>query len=258
VKRAIGFAGRFLFAAIAAAYLFSFGWLSRRNRGLIASICRHFGVGRGTQTRTLPVVSAESLSGQHLPVMLLEPNAADGNVTLQELLALVRSVAERKPTRLLELGTFDGRTTLNLAANVVGDARVITVDLPADASSALHAAAGDEVYVQKPVSGARYRGTPFEGRIEQRLGDTATLDFSDLAGKCDWVFVDAAHSYDYVMNDSTVAREVLRAPGIIFWHDYGTWPGVTQALNELQRADPWFAGLKQIEGTSLAVLVVGS
>ncbi len=256
MKRAIGFAGRFLFAAIAAAYLFSVGWVFRRNRGLIASICRHFGVGRGTHARTLPVISAATLSDHNLPVRLLQPNAADGNVTLLELLVLARSVAERRPTCLLELGTFDGRTTLNLAANAGSDARIVTVDLPADAPSVLHAAAGDEVYVQKPVSGARFKGTEYEARIEQRLGDTATLDFSDLSGACDWVFVDAAHSYDYVMNDSRVARAVLKSPGMIFWHDYGTWDGVTHALNELQRTDPWFAGLKQIDGTSLAVLVV--
>jgi predicted O-methyltransferase YrrM len=258
VKRAIGFAGRFLFAAIASAYLFSFGWVSRRNRGLIASICRHFGFGDAGPARTLPTVSAASLSSQHVPIVLMEPEAADGNVSLQELLVLARSVAARRPGTLLELGTFDGRTTLNLAANVADGARVVTVDLPADAPSALNAAAGDEVYVQKPVSGARYRGTPFESRIEQRLGDTATLDFGDLAGKCDWVLVDAAHSYDYVMNDSRVARAAMQPSGIIFWHDYGTWDGVTLALNELQRTDPWFSGLKQIEGTSLAVLVVGN
>jgi hypothetical protein len=45
--------------------------------------------------------------------------------------------------------------------------------------------------------------------------------------------------------------------GIIFWHDYSLWDGVTRALNELYQSDDRFRGLKWIEGTTLAMLEVG-
>jgi hypothetical protein len=78
-----------------------------------------------------------------------------------------------------------------------------------------------------------------------------------VEGKCGWVFVDAAHSYEYVLNDSKVALRALSSEGgVIFWHDYGPWDGVTRALNELRMSAPAFAQLQHIEGTSLAILRV--
>jgi hypothetical protein len=67
--------------------------------------------------------------------------------------------------------------------------------------------------------------------------------------------VDGSHSYEYVMSDSERALALLAGkPGTIVWHDYGTWPGVTLALNELRTRDARFAGMVSIANTSLAVL----
>ena len=38
--------------------------------------------------------------------------------------------------------------------------------------------------------------------------------------------------------------------GIILWHDYGIWEGVTKALEEIESSEN--LGLKNIAGTSLA------
>src|SRR6188768_1735878 len=63
-------------------------------------------------------------------VTMLEPQAIDGNVSLYELFVINALVAQRAPLRIFEFGTFNGRTTLNLAANSPADARVFTLDLP--------------------------------------------------------------------------------------------------------------------------------
>ena len=41
----------------------------------------------------------------------------------------------------------------------------------------------------------------------------------------------------------------------MLWHDYGVWPGVTQALEELE-ASRWL-GLVNIRGTSLVLWRAG-
>jgi hypothetical protein len=73
----------------------------------------------------------------------------------------------------------------------------------------------------------------------------------------DFVFIDASHTFEYVINDSLVALKLLReSGGTIVWHDYGRWDGVTAALHELRSREPAFRDVVQVAGTTLAVLRV--
>jgi hypothetical protein len=65
------------------------------------------------------------------------------------------------------------------------------------------------------------------------------------------VFVDGSHAYDYACKDSETAMRLVRPEGVVLWHDYGVWPGVTQALEELEAAR--HLGLLHIRGTSLVI-----
>jgi predicted O-methyltransferase YrrM len=196
-------------------------------------------------------------------VQFLETNQADGNVNLAELAALNALCRTHNPKTILEIGTFDGRTTLNLALN--SDAQVFTLDLPAATEAKLGTIGGDIKYVDKPAHaiGARFAQPPHNAlpcakRITQLYGDSATFDFSPWYGKVDFVFVDGAHNYDYVMNDTSVAKKLLRPEGgVIVWHDYGVWKDVTRALNELSKSDPSLK-LSRIKNTSLVVAIVAS
>jgi predicted O-methyltransferase YrrM len=49
--------------------------------------------------------------------------------------------------------------------------------------------------------------------------DSATFDTIPYLGSMDLVFVDGAHSYQYVKNDTEKGWEMLRPGGIIAWHD---------------------------------------
>ena len=188
---------------------------------------------------------------------IVEPTAVDGNVSLEELMAIVTVVACHRPNTIFEIGTFDGRTTLNLALNAPAGSKVYTLDLPVSAiNSTVHELDfHDRKYVFKPSSGARFAGRTGSEKIIQLYGDSATFDFSEFIGKMDLVFVDGSHTRAYVEADTRTAM-LLRSPrGIILWHDYSScWDDVTKTLNSLQATDPRFKDLFQIAGTSIAVM----
>lgn len=204
----------------------------------------------------LPVVSPSTVCRWDRPVHVLEPDHADGNVSLIELVILNMVVASRKPGRIFELGTFDGRTTLNFAANAPSDAQIYTIDLPASAEdkAVLELDDQDHKFVRKPRSGARFVDTPWARRITQLYGDTGNFDFSSYYGCIDFVFIDAAHSAPYVRNDTEIAlRMIGDRPGCIAWHDYHDInPGVVDTLREYRRRHPKLGGLVHIKDTSMA------
>jgi predicted O-methyltransferase YrrM len=247
----------YLGAMIGAAHAFTIGVTRPQGRRLLREISEYlFGKGFGNEPHLLPVTNGAGYRSQS-PLRIHAFESADGNVTLEELVVLTAAVAQRKPQRLFEFGTFDGRSTLNLAANASPEAEVWTLDLPqthlADARFVIDSR--EASYVLKSVSGSRFANTPEAMKITQLYGDSATFDYGPYVGKMDFVFVDASHAYEYVMNDSRKALSLIgQRNGVIFWHDYSGWDGVTRALNELYEGAPAFADLKWIEGTTLVVL----
>jgi predicted O-methyltransferase YrrM len=222
-----------------------------KNRELVAKVASHFGF-NGAVAGTVPVTPFDTVSNPATPFVIPAAIGQSGNVSELELIALSRLVAERRPRSLLEIGTFDGRTTVALAANAGADSKVVTLDLPPQAASTLPIDARDASFINKAESGSAFKGSPYASRIEQVYGDSASYDFGDR--RFDFAFIDGSHSYEYALNDSRRVLPLMRENGVIFWHDYGVeWEGVTRALSEL-RAEPAFAGLRSIENTTLVYL----
>ncbi|MGI9179346.1 MAG: class I SAM-dependent methyltransferase [Longimicrobiaceae bacterium] len=254
-RRAWRLTRKYGFAAGASLYLFSLGFLRERNRTLINSICQHFGY--TDREVALPSVELHDLVPDCGAIRICAPEVVEGNVTLLELVAINKLVSHLSPRRLFEIGTFDGRTTLNLAVNSPEGAEVFTLDLPRTdlAATALPVEPSERIYIEKDESGARYRGSGYESKITQLYGDSALFDFSPFRGSIDFVFIDGSHAYEYVLTDSRNALRMLSGTGgIILWHDYGGWDGVTRALNELYHGQSEFGGLRRLAGTSLALL----
>lgn len=204
--------------------------------------------------KMLPTVSLEEVfpGSAKLSIRLERglPKAA-GNVTMEELAVTALACQWLKPSVLFEFGTFNGRTTLNLAANSPAGAKIYTLDIPDPDEAQLTAEQEDGDYHLRERSGNYFRDTEFSPKIEQLWCDSACFDETALRGQVDLVFVDAAHSYEYVCSDTTKALAMLRRGGAILWHDYCSWyPGVYGHLHELLPGYP----LKHIEGTHLAVL----
>jgi hypothetical protein len=211
VRLALILVKRYVFAFACCVYLFTFGWLRGRHRALMAAICSHFGLETRTVELTLPEVAIEALLGDPGPVRIPEPTPRDGNVSALESLVIAGLTAACAPSRCFEIGTFDGRTALTLAANCANGARIFSLDLPADQleTAALALERADRAYVDKPLVGSRLLGRPEAQRVTQLLGDSATFDFTPYHGQVDLVFVDGAHHYEYVMSDSRQALKML-------------------------------------------------
>ena len=206
------------------------------------------------QSTSLRKVSWKRCGSLSLP-RTWESKKANGNVRISELAILSAMAANcENGSNLFEIGTFDGRTTLNLALSAPAECKIFTLDLPPDQATKYRIVDGERHMVRKPTPGLRYekyRATHPEaiGRIYQLLGDSATFDYTPYENSCSLVFVDGSHAYDYVKSDTEAAMRMVRQGGVILWHDYGIWEGVTSALEEIERRD--HPGLRNVKGTSL-------
>ncbi len=258
MKHVFEFAYRYAYALASGVVLYTAGPFVHRHRRLLSDVARHFGYREpGAQPPALPAVELAELVPPKTCVQLREPEARDGNVSLLELFAIAGVTKCVRPAAAFEIGTFNGRTTLNLAANAPEGSVTYTLDLPAAglADASLPLEPRERKWVRKPVSGELIAAAGQGLRIEQLYGDSATFDFTPYRGAMDLVFVDGAHGYEYVLSDSARALEMLREPGgVILWHDYAGFPGVTRALNELYRGGGVWSGLRHLRGTSLAYL----
>jgi predicted O-methyltransferase YrrM len=180
-----------------------------------------------------------------------------GHITEFELKVICQIVNKFNPKTIFEIGTFEGRTTLNMALNAPG-ANIYTLDLPKSGLEEVESKveAGEIAYINKDISGSRFIGKPVAKQIQQLLGDSATFDFSPFYGSIDLMFIDGSHAYDYVLNDTEKALKITKKGGIILWHDYTNWDGVRDAINGLYKNDNRFTKVRHIGGTSILMMQV--
>jgi predicted O-methyltransferase YrrM len=197
-----------------------------------------------------PVLAAEAVKLLRSPEELVLPPtvwAAPGNQSDSGLTFLIELGRFLKAGRVFEIGTYNGATAWCLARNLP-EAEVHTLDLPLEHDPALAYGVSDAsnrlLFEQRA-----YEALPHgDSRVVQHWGDSATFDFGPWRGSIDLVYVDGAHSHEYVRADSTTAFELVRESGAIVWDDY--WrriPGVAAALHEL--STPLF----RVPGTRLVV-----
>jgi predicted O-methyltransferase YrrM len=194
-----------------------------------------------------------------IPIQVVEVFHKDGNISITELLIISQLVKERNPKKIFEIGTFDGRTTINMAMNCSNDTQLFTLDLPmsSDNNTKYPLAPYESVYVKKPQPGVRFASYNVAKKIKQLLGDSARFDYTPYLNSIDLVFIDGSHALEYVKNDTEIALKLLNdQKGVILWHDCGVWDDVTGFLNEKYLNDPLFSGIRLIKDTSLAVLTL--
>lgn len=189
------------------------------------------------------------------------PVGIDGNIETKEIIAINHLLTEYKPKRIFEIGTFNGRTTLNLALNSPEDAEVFTLDLPDEPIQENGIELGEDAqkYKKQTRSGQLFYDSdlPEVKKITHLFGDSAAFDFSPYNSSIDFIFIDGSHQYDYIHNDTKVALKLLRGgKGIILWHDYNyQFLGVARAINELSETEP-LTGMRHIAKTSLVYTVI--
>lgn len=200
--------------------------------------------GAPKETDVIPTVDMSEVFSATTEIRLRAPAPGIPSVSLPELCLLVHLLLRSNARTIFEIGTFVGRTTLNLALNSRKEARIYTLDFPAGRQDGYSA-------------GSLFQRTPLKKKITQFFGESSSFDFSKFFGAIDFIFIDASHTYEHALSDSLNALRMLRAGrGTIVWHDYG-WQGVAPALNKLFREDKRLAGMRHIEGTSLVFAEIG-
>jgi predicted O-methyltransferase YrrM len=215
-----------------------------------------------TIKRDLPTIALDELKLDSEHIKLTEDEELDGNIIGSELEIITKIVSKLKPKRIFEIGTFDGRTTINLAQNTPKETQVFTLDLPVDQVnltklklySKPEIDRDDTRYINKQEIGLRYKKYSEKKKITQLLGDSATFNFNAYCKSMDFIFVDGSHSKDYVKNDTEVALRLANNNSVVMWHDYTNWEDVTNVMNEYFKSDTRFKNLKHIKGTTFLYL----
>lgn len=148
-----------------------------------------------------------------------------GNVSIEELCKISLIVKFIKPQSILEIGTYNGMTTLQMSLNAGKLAKVYTLDLPKNLAPSLKLSEIDEKVSKHFKNNFNTdTGSYFNKRedvnIIQLWGDSATFDYEKLNTKFDLIFIDAAHDYANKKNDSENAFKYINKGGVILWHNY--------------------------------------
>jgi len=194
------------------------------------------------ETRAIDVLFPGILSE---PVRIFPIPPHPFNVSWHELVLLAAITRHLKPKQIFEFGTFDGRTSLHLAANAPDDGVLHTIDITAGAFDF-----GADSGFCEPVSVGRWIcGRILDPHIVAITGDSATYDFSAFRGRTDLVFIDADRGEAAVLRDSAAAFEMLASGRVVIWHDYLMLDSVTKALTGLAEGRKIF----HVSGTTLAL-----
>lgn len=166
------------------------------------------------------------------------PFPRDQGVYTHELGVLAQVVNHLRPKRVIEFGTAEGRTAVNLAAYLPAEGEVVTIDMPP----------------RPPTNyvGYFYWDHPLKTRIKQLYGDLLRFDWTNYRNSAALVFCDGPDDYEGSKEETKIAFTLIQSGGVIFWHDYGSVEGRTMMLNELSHKFP----IRHIEGTTLGCLPV--
>ncbi len=168
----------------------------------------------------LPVISLEEIAPVATEFKVSRPPDWGGSMTITEISSLCHLVAVRRPRKVLEVGSFRGLTTLNIAMNAPG-AEIHTLDLPPDFDPTDTRFDNNDARIIESRGFYYYEGREEAARIRQHYGDTATFDYAEIGGGVDLCLIDAAHSYEYVRNDTAKTLPLMATGSLMLWHDYG-------------------------------------
>jgi hypothetical protein len=177
-------------------------------------------------------------------ITLLSPSPEFFSIDIDELWILCMLARSATPQRVFEFGTFDGFTTIHLAANTSPGSEIFTIDR----NAGRYPFSGLRPFTHAISVGGRFHGHPLAQRIHQLTGDTRNFDFTPYAGTCGLVFLDADHAYEGTQTDTRTAMTLLRPGGMLVWHDCFA-EGVQRFLKEFSKGHE----VHRIRSTTLAI-----
>lgn len=144
----------------------------------------------------------------------------------QDHAALITAIEMNGCRTVCEIGTWKGDTALMMALhpNIV---RVKAIDIHKDMGVEIQ----EEMKPNHNLMAKEEYGVMFRNTfVELEFADTMKYPRGDQ--QWDMVFIDAAHDYDHVKNDTELA--LSWDPKVIVWHDFNIFnSGVVKFLNEV-------------------------
>ncbi len=233
--------------------LIAFVHLLRGKPKLFLEACRKaFAVSLHSPTG-IPEIALDNILADRKPVIRMSVmRYEDGTLPYQDALALLSILVAEAPNEVLEIGTYMGHTTRQMAENLE-TTTIHTVDLPEDFQQSSDPEQGipkdDFHLIARRLVGREFREQPCSNRIKQHFADTAKWDFRQ-AGHPTFFFIDGSHTYEYCKNDSEKCLAACGGRGVFLWHDCDlTHDGVTRFLSEWRRQG---RDIRRIAGTAVA------
>ena len=171
----------------------------------------------------IPEISLTDLVAEAPEVLSLNVRAFPKerfSISLLEAMGLAVLMHKCSARRVFEFGTHRGVSTSQLAANLPGDGEIFTLDLPREDTTTQFEV---DNQAEHEVANFPTKGDlipePLRKKVTFLSQDSARFDPKTYLSSLDFVFVDAAHTIEYVRNDSEKAWAMLRPGGIVAWHD---------------------------------------
>lgn len=171
----------------------------------------------------IPSVSLADMIAEESKMVSLKVNAFPQerfSITLAEAMGLAILIQKARAKRIFEFGTHRGVSTTQLAVNLPDDGEIVTLDLPRDDTSTQFAV---DCHAEKEVANFPRKGDLIPEELRKKVTfltkDSALFDPKPYEKSMDFIFIDAAHTLEYVKNDSEKAWVMLRPGGIMAWHD---------------------------------------
>ena len=187
-----------------------------------------------TDVRSVPRVEVLDIGPQSARWSLQTFPGVGASISPLECMALAALLHHVSAKRVFEFGTYKGVSTTQLALNVGEDGRVFTLDLPEDHPAySLPIPNANERQIAAETGKGILVPADIRSRVTFLRQDSSTFDESPYQNSMDLVFVDGAHSYEYVSSDSLKGWKMLREGGIIAWHDFvPSHPDVVRFVRE--------------------------
>jgi hypothetical protein len=227
--------------------------LHLKPRRFLHACSRAFAAARRVTPTEIPEISLGEILGDRKPIIRFSVmRYEDGMLPSEQAMALLAILVAEAPKVVLEIGTFMGHTTRQMAENLE-TATIHTVDLPLSFSVThdpeKELPKDDFHLINRRVVGREFKNHSCADRIIQHYGDTASWDFRE-AGHPTFYFIDGSHTYEYCKNDSEKSFALAVEDSVFLWHDCDeSHPGIVRFLSECRRQG---MDIKRISGTPIA------
>ena len=198
--------------------------------------------------RAFPSIDYAEITGASSRFVMQTFPGIGTSISMLEGAALAALIHKSGAKRIFEFGTYKGVSTTQLALNLPDDGTVYTLDLPENHPAyTLAIPKSEERHIANETGKGILIPQDIKNKVTFLRSDSALFDTTPYDGSMDLVFVDGAHSYEYVKNDTEKGWKMLRTGGIIAWHDCN--PNHPEVVSYLKTFNPVPT---LIRGTALA------